>query len=150
MSCFLIFHCYDGDVVRRKKNVVLLPSASGHLLYKEPVMAKNKRYYQSKNDRMDESYGMSHGSHNSGDYYPMKNKKNKKMNGDYYGMREGSPSMLYEDRGKHAHMPTEVIMKQYPRQDYIMQDYGDTLYYTDMYSNETVRGANKQKARKKY
>ncbi len=84
---------------------------------------------------MNESYGMK--------------KYDKKMGGNYYGMRE-KDSMLKEDRSKHSHMPTEVIMKSYPRQDYIMQDYGDSLYSTDMYANETVRGANKQKAHKKY
>lgn len=69
----------------------------------------------------------------------------------YYNdkMRE-KEGMLKEDRSKHANLPTEVMMKEYPRQDYLMQDYGDTMMDTDMYFNNAVMGARKQKARKKY
>lgn len=103
------------------------------------MMAK-KKYYQSPRDRMDEGEGMVR--------YEMKKKmKKSKKGGRVY---ENPYAMLHRDDSKHAGMPDSVIIKNYPKNSYIDQSYGDDLESIDRCFNEAVRGANKQRARKKY
>lgn len=49
--------------------------------------------------------------------------------------------------GKHANMPTEVVMKEYPKTDYLMfgDSSEDTLMGVDAQMNADVQGARKSK-----
>ena len=68
----------------------------------------------------------------------------------YYQDKMNTSSMVKEDRSKPSNLPTEVIMKQYPSQDYINAPVEDTMEAMDMQFNNAVRGTRKQLAKKKY
>lgn len=64
--------------------------------------------------------------------------------------KNGRAGMLYEDKSAPSNCPREVIMKEYPKVDYLYQPIDDTMYGIDHQMNSGVRGVRKQLANKKY
>lgn len=63
-----------------------------------------------------------------------------KMNGS----KMGRGSMISEDRSKPSNLPQEVMMKEYPQQDYFNTYIDDTIYGIDGQHNAGVSGMKKQ------
>lgn len=59
-------------------------------------------------------------------------------------------SMIYEDHSAPSNLPREVIMREYPKQDYLVQGYQDNIVGIDMNHNGAIRGTRKQMSSKKY
>lgn len=120
-------------------------------------MAKKKRYYQSKKDRMDESMGMEK-------YYARMRKdrmderrgmeKYYDETGYHGGRSEGgrmnakSP-MIEEDFREFANLPRDVKMKQYPRLNYMKQGVYDSMEGVDQDINESVDTANRSRLKRR-
>lgn len=58
--------------------------------------------------------------------------------------------MLHEDKSAPSNCPREVIMKEYPKVDYLYQPIDDTIEGIDRQMNSGVSGVRKQLASKKY
>lgn len=58
--------------------------------------------------------------------------------------------MLHEDKSAPSNCPREVIMKEYPKVDYLYQPIDDTMEGIDRQMNAGVGGVRKQLASKKY
>jgi len=71
---------------------------------KEPKMAKKKKYYQGRKDRMDESAGMK---------------------------RKSSMNFKSEDKSAFAYVPQEVMSIKYPMNDYNNEYYEDGMAKQD-------------------
>jgi hypothetical protein len=87
-------------------------------------MAKKKRYYQSKSDRRSESRGML-----------------ERLGEEFYAGIHGraaddrmAEGMIREDKNAMANLPQEVMIKQYPRVRYEM----------DENINDNLRGIDRQ------
>jgi hypothetical protein len=68
------------------------------------------------------------------------------MNRDVTGSERADlkHSMIHEDHSKPSNLPQEVMMKEYPSQDYYNSYIDDTMYGIDGQHNEGVRGMKKQ------
>jgi len=62
----------------------------------------------------------------------------------YYDKMNYGPGVS-NDTSKHANLPTEVIMKDYPKLGYVMQSYGDNNAETDRVFDKTIRMINDQR-----
>lgn len=101
-------------------------------------MAKKKRYHQSKRDRMDERYGMEH-------YEERKMAKRMHRGVTARGGNEYN-GMISEDFSKPSNLPTEVVMKPYPKYNSVMQNYNyDTLMDATECMNDSARIADRHK-----
>lgn len=58
--------------------------------------------------------------------------------------------MFKEDKSKPSNLPTEVIMKQYPKNDYMNAPVADDMEYMDAQRNEGIRTAKRNISKKKY
>ncbi|MDX1532842.1 MAG: hypothetical protein R3230_01395 [Nitrosopumilaceae archaeon] len=92
-------------------------------------MAKKKKYYQNKKDRMDESRGMK------------KSMKKKKMNADH-GMIDYNAT---------ANLPQEVMINYYKQDDYgRFGEYDDSSVAMEKQANDDRRMAIKSKPKSRY
>ncbi len=62
----------------------------------------------------------------------------------------GRSGMIQEDKSAPSNLPREVIMKEYPKVDYLYQPIDDTIEGIDRQMNSSVMGVRKQLANKKY
>lgn len=98
-------------------------------------MAKKKRYYQSRKDRMDESRGMA--------------RKFRKME-EYAGegqrnrMEYEDSKMIHEDHSQVANLPQQVMMKAWPDSVYARYNLNDTISGIDvqMYDDSEMKKSN--------
>ena len=67
----------------------------------------------------------------------------------YYANKRKS-GMIMENKNAPSNCPQEVIMKEYPQNDYLNAPVYDDLYGIDMQIDGAVRKARKQMAKKKY
>jgi len=58
--------------------------------------------------------------------------------------------MIHEDKSAPSNLPREVIMKEYPKVDYLYQPIDDTMEGIDRQMKSSVSGVRKQLASKKY
>lgn len=75
---------------------------------------------------------------------------NKKMSGSAYNHYGKIPATISNDDRKHANLPTDVMMENYPSTMYMGQYVGDSIVSIDAQINSGVRGSMKQKLDKKY
>ncbi len=68
--------------------------------------------------------------------------------GRYYAKNKSM--MISEDYSKTSNLPTEVVMKDYPRVDYVMQNVSDTMYGMDMQVDNAIKATRRGLAKKKY
>lgn len=69
------------------------------------------------------------------------------MKSKKYSARAG---MIQEDKSAPSNLPREVIMREYPKVDYLYQPIDDTMEGIDRQMDSSVRGVRKQLANKKY
>jgi len=60
------------------------------------------------------------------------------------------PATISNNEAKHANLPTDVMMENYPSCMYMGQYVGDSIVEIDDQINNGVKGAMKQKLYKKY
>jgi len=92
-------------------------------------MAKKKRYHQSYKDRMNESVAMKHSG------YAVNHPMSHRLSG-----------MVHEDFSKPSNLPTNVIMKEYPKTNSVYQNYDyDTLEDANACIDMSARQAAKSR-----
>lgn len=66
------------------------------------------------------------------------------------GHRGKVPATISNDYSKHANLPTDAMMMNYPYCDYMDQYVGDSIVEADRVQNGGVRSVRKQNTMEKY
>lgn len=78
-----------------------------------------------------------------------KNKK-KRMGKNKMQRPYENPHAMLKEANNESGIPDKVIMKKYPKLDYMMQGYGDSYYDMDMNFDKNIKVGSKQLGRKRY
>lgn len=67
------------------------------------------------------------------------------------GHRESVPTTISNAKGKHCNLPTDLMIMQYPRRDYLADQYvGDSIVEADRTQNMGVKELRAQSMVDKY